>query len=89
MLFRRIESLINIFVSNFRFVKADTNSSKSVFIAKGSVIAKPPEDTTDVSGKTMEDAIEAGAEEVEPSEDVPGHFQVSEKVFVIPGITQN
>lgn len=56
--------------------KADGNL-KSAFIPKCHVVAKPAENTPNPLETTVEDAIEVGAEEVEPVEELPDHFRVS------------
>lgn len=69
----------------YSIAKADGNL-KSAFSPKAYVVAKPPEDTPNASETTVEDAIEVGAEEVEPSEEFPGYFTVSFDVtlFYVP-----
>lgn len=60
----------------FSIGKGDANL-KSLFNAKCHVVAKPPENIPNPEEATVEDAIEVGAEEVEPVEELPGYFKVS------------
>ena len=53
-----------------------TGDPMSAFSAKGWVLAKPPPNVTNVTDQSLEDAIEVGAEEVEPDEENPECLRV-------------
>ena len=65
--------IVNLLVCSFVNFQGDPASA---FIGKGWIIAKAPENVTNMADKSLEDAIEVGAEDVEPDEERPGYFKV-------------
>lgn len=63
-----------LFVYN-RFIKQDKDGA-ALFYIKSYVLAKPPPDIEDVADKSLEDAIEVGAEEVISDETRPNLLKV-------------
>lgn len=59
-----------------RFIKQDKDGA-AVFYIKSYVLAKPPPDIEDVADKSLEDAIEVGAEEVTFDEIRPDLLKVN------------
>ena len=67
--------LIAVLTSRGRFVLFQGDPT-SAFIAKGWILAKPPESVPNAIDQSLEDAIEVGAEEVEPDEENPEIMKV-------------
>lgn len=65
--------ILNLLVRRFVSFLGDPSSA---FLVKGWVLAKVPENVTNIADKSLEDAIEVGAEEVEPDEERPGYLKV-------------